>query len=118
MSASAYSLTIIVPADGFEVTAGEPVIGGAHGPDAHHFHCPRCKSWMFTRAEGFDAFVNLRPTMLSEHGWVEPFIEVWTAEKLPWATTPARHSYATVPDPAEFEPLMNAYAAEAARPGR
>lgn len=54
MSASAFSLTLTLPSDGFEVLEGKPTIGGLHGAEAHHFHCPRCKSWMFTRAEGFD----------------------------------------------------------------
>lgn len=116
MTASAYSLTISLPADGLEVVAGEPVIGGLHGPDSRHFHCPRCKSWMFTRAEGFDWFVNLRPSMLDEHGWFVPYVELWTREKLPWAATSARHSYETVPQIAEFEMLMKAHAAEGARP--
>ena len=116
MSASAYSLSLAVPAEGFEVTAGEPVPGGLHGPVSHHFHCPRCKSWMFTRVEGMDWFVNLRPSMLDDHCWFVPFVELWTAEKLPWAATGAAQGYETVPEMAEFEPLMKAYAAEGARP--
>ena len=40
---------------------------------------------MFTRADGMDWFVNLRPSMLDEHGWFAPFVETWTSEKLPWA---------------------------------
>jgi hypothetical protein len=116
MSASAFSLSLTLPSDGFEVTQGEPAIGGLHGPVSHHFHCPRCKSWMFTRAEGFDWFVNLRPSMLDEHRWFEPYVELWTREKLPWATTGARLGYETDPPMAEWEPLMKAYAAEGARP--
>jgi hypothetical protein len=116
MTASAYSLTITIPADGFEVTKGEPVIGGLHGPVSHHHHCPRCKSWLFTHAEGFDWFVNLRAPMLDDHLWFEPFIELFTDERLPWAATGARHSYAGSPEMAEFQKLMAAYAAEGARP--
>lgn len=116
MTGSAYSLTLSLPADGFEVIAGEPVEGGLHGPVSRHFHCPHCKSWMFTRAEGMDWFVNLRVTMLDDHGWFAPFVELWTSEKLPWAETGAPHSYETVPGMAEFERLMRAYAAEGARP--
>ena len=116
MSASAYSLTLTLPADGFEIIAGEPVIGGLHGPVSHHHHCARCKSWIFTRAEGFDWFVNLRPTMLDEHRWVDAYVELWTSEKLPWAVTGAAHSYETVPQMEEFEALMKAYAEEGARP--
>lgn len=116
MSASAYSLTLTLPADGFDIVAGEPVIGGLHGPEAHHFHCPRCKAWLFTRAEGMDWFVNLRPSTLDDHLWFEPYLELWTAEKLPWASTPARRSYETLPPMAEWDALMKDYAAEGARP--
>ena len=116
MSASAFSLTVTVPADGFEVIEGEPVPGGLKGPVSHHFHCPDCLSWMFTRAEGFDWFVNLRASMLDDHRWIEPFVELWTGEKLPWAATGARHFYPGVPEIPEWEKLMTAYAAEGARP--
>ena len=116
MSASAYSLTLTLPSDGFEVVKGEPEIGGLHGPVAHHFHCPHCKTWMFTRAEGMDWFVNLRASVLDDHGWFAPFVELWTCEKLPWAGTAALRSYAAAPDMAEWEPLMKAYQAEGTRP--
>ena len=116
MSASAYSLTLTVPADGFEVTKGEPVLGGLKEPVSHHYHCPDCLSWMFTRADGFDWFVNLRPSMLDAHGWFVPFVDVWTSEKLPWAETGAKHLYAGTPEMADWERLMQAYAAEGARP--
>jgi hypothetical protein len=116
MTAGAYSLTLTIPADGFEVTQGEPVIGGLRGPVSHHYHCPDCKSWLFTRAEGFDWFVNLRPSTLDDHLWFVPFVEVWTREKLPWASTPARHSYEADPSMEDWEMLMKAYAADGARP--
>ena len=48
MSSSAFSLTVLVPADGFEVTLGEPVIGGLHGPNRQYF-CPNCMSWLVDR---------------------------------------------------------------------
>ena len=83
MSASAFSLTLTLPADGFEVIAGEPVLGGLNR-DMHHF-CGRCMTWMFTRPLGMDWLVNLRPTMLDDHRWFEPFIEFFAGEKLPWA---------------------------------
>ena len=97
MSASAFSLTLTVPADGFEVTAGEPVIGGLHGPQAHHFHCPRCKSWMFTRAEGMDWFVNLRPSMLDEHGWFVPLRRILHRREAALGGDPGQHSFETRP---------------------
>ncbi|MER8744448.1 GFA family protein [Mesorhizobium sp. M1004] len=105
MSASAYSLSAAIPSDGFEIMQGEPVIGGLHGASRHYF-CPHCMSWMFTRPEGLDWFVNLRPTMLDEPGWFTPFIETWTSEKLPWVTTPAVHSYEALPAFEEYEGLV------------
>ena len=109
MSSSAYSLSAAIPAAGFEVTKGEPLIGGLHGASKHYF-CGHCMSWMFTRPEGIDWFVNLRPTMLDDPSWFTPFIETWTSEKLPWATTPAAHSYAALPAFDEYEGLVAEYA--------
>jgi len=115
MSSSAYSLTIMAPADGFEVTRGEPVIGGLHGPQAHHHFCPHCMSWVFTRAEGMDWFVNVRATMLDDPSWFEPFMETFVGEGLPWARTPARHSFPVLPEPEGWRDLMSAYAEAAAK---
>lgn len=109
MSASAFSLTVTVPSAGFEVMAGEPVIGGLHGPTRHYF-CPHCMSWMFTRPAGFDQFVNVRATMLDDHRDFTPFIEVWTREKLPWAVTPAVHSYRTQPAMEDYGALLAEFA--------
>lgn len=111
MSASAYSLTAIIPEDGFEVIAGEPVIGGLHGSDAQHHHCDWCKSWVFTRSPFAPGMVNVRPTMLDDASWFVPFAETYTSEGLPWAKTPAKHSYAQFPAMEEFGPLMAEYAA-------
>lgn len=116
MSASAFSLSLAIPAPGFEVVSGEPVVGGLHGEESHHFFCPHCKSWMFTRTEGMDYFVNLRATMLDRHEWVAPFAETWTDEKLPWATTPAKHSFGTLPAMDAFPAMIQAYAQDGARP--
>lgn len=115
MTASAFSLTVGVPSAGFEVTAGEPVIGGLHGPTRHYF-CPRCKSWMFTHPDGYDQFVNVRASVLDDHGWFVPFIEFWTQEKLPWASTPAVFSYTTEPAFEDFAKLLADFAQRGARP--
>jgi hypothetical protein len=114
MSASAFSLTAAVPNQGFEVTQGETVIGGLHG-DAQHNFCPHCMSWMFTRPAGMP-FVNLRPTMLDDHLDFRPFIESYTSERLPWAATPAVHSFEKFPPMEAYGGLMKAYGEWAAAP--
>jgi hypothetical protein len=114
MSASAFSLSLAIPTEGFEVTEGETMLGGL-AKDMHHF-CPDCMTWMFTRPVGLDWFVNLRPTMLDAHGWFVPYVETFTSEMLPWARTPARHSFETFPELSAYQPLVEAYAKEGARP--
>lgn len=109
MTASAFSLSAAIPSAGFEVTAGEPVIGGLHGPEVHHYFCPRCMSWMFTRAVGMDWFVNLRTPMLDGGVDLPPFLETFTSEKLPWATTPAEHSFPAFPPMETYQALTQAY---------
>jgi hypothetical protein len=112
MSASAFSLTAIFPAQAFRVVKGTPVKGGIQGPTLDHFFCPDCKTWMFTRVVGMSDIVNLRPTMFDTPQWSDPFIETMTRSKLPWATTPARHSFAEFPSQAEFPRLIAEFAAE------
>ncbi len=110
MTASAYSLSAAIPAEGFAVTQGEPVIGALHGAN-RHYYCPWCMSWMFTRGEGMDWFVNVRATMFDDPSGLAPFVEIWTREKLAWATTPAPHSYEDVPPMEAWETLAKDYAA-------
>lgn len=117
MTASAYSLSVAVPADGFEVVAGEPVIGGLHGASRHH-HCPHCKSWLFTRPEGLDWLVNVRASMLDDHAWYAPFVETCTREGFPWATTGAPHRFEGMPGDADMMPLVEAFAAHGPRPAQ
>ena len=110
MSGSAYSLSAAIPTEGFSVIEGTPVVAGAEPRIGHHF-CPDCMTWMFTRMPGFDFFVNVRPTMLSDTGWFTPFAETYTSEKLAWAETPAVHRYEKFPPVEDYEMLVNAYAA-------
>jgi hypothetical protein len=117
MSASAFSLTVTVPAKAFEVTAGEPVIGGLHGPNKHHF-CSFCKSWLFTIPEGplAQMFTNVRATMLDERRWFAPFVEVSRAEGLPWAHTGAVHSFPDIPPMEAYTALVAEFAEKGPRP--
>ena len=108
MSASAFSLSAAIPAAGFEVTRGEPVLGGLRNPELRHFFCPACMSWMFTRFQ--PEFVNVRATLFDDVSWFSPFIETWTRTKLPWVTTPASHSYAEFPPVEDYAMLAAEFA--------
>ena len=109
MTASAFSLSTFYPTSGFEVTVGEPVIGGLHGA-LRHFFCPYCMSWMFTRPPGMDDMVNVRSTLLDDARTYRPFIETYTSERLPWTRTPAVHSFERFPVPEQFPALLAEFA--------
>jgi len=113
MTASAFSLSAAIPFDGFAVTEGEPVRGGAQQVEGlEHFFCGYCMSWVFTRfPEVMGDFVNLRAALLDETGDIAPFVETCTAEKLSWAVTPAKHSYERFPEMEAFPGLMQEFAA-------
>jgi hypothetical protein len=96
------------------VTQGEPELDKGPSPNAHFF-CPVCKNWVFLRLDAL-GIVNVRPTMLDEHRWFRPFIEIFTSRKLPWATTSAVHSFETLPDPQAFRSLIEVFSREGARP--
>lgn len=108
MTASACSLSVAIPADGFAVTAGDPVLGGLHG-EAQHFHCGWCMSWLWSRLPGLDWFVNVRATMLDDAGWYVPFVETCTAEALPWALVGAPRQYRAFPPMEDMPAVLAEY---------
>ena len=109
MTASAFSLSALYPTESFEVTSGKPAIGGLHGAQRHLF-CPHCMSWLFSRPEGLDQFVVVRATMFDDVESEPPFIETYTSEKLPWATTQAAHSFEKFPPREQLPNLLAAFA--------
>lgn len=110
MSSSAFSLTVMAPEDGFEVTAGETVIGGMHAPELQHHFCPHCMSWLFTRPRGF-GFVNVRSPMLEGAADFAPFMETFTEAKMPFAETGAARSFEQFPPHEAFGELLAEFAA-------
>ncbi|ANI77602.1 MULTISPECIES: GFA family protein [Sphingobium] len=115
MTGSAFSTTLVMPLSGFELIAGDTVIGGLHGEHVHHHHCDWCKSWVFTRPASDLGFVNVRATLLDDASWFAPWMETQTAEKLPWATTGARVSFDRFPAMEEYEGLIARYRSERAQ---
>lgn len=53
--------------------------------------------------------------MFDEVSWFVPFIESYTSEKLPWATTPARHSFEKFPAMKDYAGLVAEYAKQVSR---
>ena len=99
MTGSAFSTSVMVPVDGFEVISGNPVVGGLKGPGIHHMHCADCLSWVFTTFGEGVPIVNVRATMLDDTSWYAPFVESWASEKQPWAETGTKYSFDEFPPP-------------------
>jgi hypothetical protein len=109
MTGGAFSLSSFYPEDRFAVTSGETIRGGLKiGPD--HEFCPSCMSWMFTRAEQIDGFVNVRSTMFDDAARHRPFVEMFMSEAIPGASSGAAHSYEAFPQDHEFPQLIASYA--------
>jgi len=115
MSASAFSLSLMIPAAGFRLTKGETTPGGLQDTLDHRF-CVFCKTWMLTAFNRAEPYVNLRPTMLDDHHWFEPFVESCTADKLSWAKTGAPNGFEGFPPPQDRLALIAAFAEHGARP--
>ena len=96
---------------GVDMVGVDVVRGGEQeNDDQHHRHCTFCKSWLFTEVAPQLGFVNVRTTMLDDPSGLEPFVETQTAEKLPWATTPAVHSFERFPEMEKYVSLVEEYA--------
>jgi hypothetical protein len=114
LTSGPYSLSLLIPETGFSVTQGEPVLGGLHAEN-QQLYCPDCKNWLFTRPAGLP-FVNFRPAMLDDAGWVRPILETMTRERLAFAETGAEFSFEGFPAPDDFGPIVSAFADHGARP--
>ena len=109
LTASAFGLAALYPVGSLDIIDGQPVIGALHGAD-RQFFCPYCMSWLYTFPDGLD-FIAVRATMLDNARSFRPFMEVHTGEKLPWANTPAIHSFETLPPPEELSRLVAEFTA-------
>lgn len=110
MSSSAFSLTAMVPPDGFEVVSGSTVVGGAHSSELEHHGCARCLTWIYTKVSGAP-FVNVRPTLFNNTEWFAPFMETMTSEQLPWVKPMSEHRFERFPPMESLGRLLAEYAA-------
>lgn len=116
LTSGPYSLTLMLPASGFDVLEGETELGGLHRAESAHHFCAYCKNWLYTDGFVGGQFVNFRPAMLEDASWVVPYVESWTSEKLPRVSSGAKVSFEGFPPMEQYQPLMEAYAREGSRP--
>lgn len=110
MTSSAFSSSVAIPVEGFEVIQGKTALGGMKQDDLPHHFCPDCMTWMFTRPAQLDFMVNVRATLCDDTSWYAPFVETFTSEKMSWVETGAPHAFTEFPGEADMGPLIEAYA--------
>ena len=110
LCASAYSLTTMFPSGAFSCT-GELIKGGLGSSGRAHYFCKSCLSFVYSQIVGADQRINLRTSTLHRAAAFEPFVELMTDEKMPWAHIPAVHSFSRYPESLdELQGLMDDYA--------
>jgi len=120
MTASAFSLGLVVPREGFAVEVGaEPraiVKQGTSGATSTRHVCPVCATWTHTETTGSPEVTVVRPSSLDDRAWVRPVAQIWTRSAHPWALMPLPFSFdREFDDPA---PIAQVFAASDIRPGK
>ena len=89
---------------GFELLAGEPVVG-LHDPARRRHFCGWRISWIFARVAAREGFVTLRSAMFEGGEALRPYMETCASETLAFAQTGAAESF---PEARDFGRFMAA----------
>ena len=108
---SAFSMSMVIPSDGFQITQGAPkrterrLAGGGKSVSCV---CPSCCSRIHTQREGRST-VNVRAGTLDDTSKIRPVAQIWTGSAQPWALVDGILSYAD--QPTDQAPLFDAWRA-------
>ena len=109
LSSSAFSVTMILSRDAFELTDGElrewrrPTDAGGV---AVCWFCPDCGNRIFHENPEMPEIVRLKPGTLDDTSVLEPAVHVWTCREQPWL-----ERYAALPKIDRQPDLKTAFAA-------
>lgn len=90
-SGSAFSMSLVVPREGFRFSQGEPkvyVTKADSGADKECLFCADCGIRIANRLSSMPATINVKPGTLDERDWLRPVVAVWTSSKQPWSPLP------------------------------
>jgi hypothetical protein len=91
LTSSAFSMAIVVPAEAFRLTAGEPRViqrTADSGRVTNFWFCPNCSSWIFAGPRPDSTVRNVRAGTLDDTSWLRPTVHFWTLRKQPWVVLP------------------------------
>lgn len=106
LSASAFSLTMIIAADSLSIVSGKLAafermadLGGS----VRCYFCPTCGNRVYHESPQHTGFLRLKPGGLDDTSQITPQSHVWTSRAQPWFSFPdGVPVYETQPDLKEF----------------
>ena len=111
---SAFSMSVVLPADGLQIVAGELLRTERRLPSGARnvsWLCPACYSRIYTQREGIQTIVQ-RAGTLDDTSQIRPVAQFWTSSAQSWALIKDDVlSYAE--QPADYAPLLAAWQAVA-----
>jgi hypothetical protein len=91
MTASAFSMGLAVPRDGFALRQGAPRGLGKtadSGATSTRYVCPACGIWTHTATDSSPEVVVVRPSSLDRHRWFRPVGQIFLRSAHRWAVMP------------------------------
>jgi hypothetical protein len=111
---SAFSMSLVMPADGFHFDEGEPVRSERvlhDGQKNYSISCSACYSRLYTQRtqRNISATLNLRAGTLDDTSRIRPVAQMWTSSAQPWAVQQDILSYSE--QPTDYTPWLDAWKA-------
>jgi hypothetical protein len=110
---SAFSMSIVCPADGLQLEKGEPVKTEralANGSKNYAYVCAKCHSRLYTQRDG-SPMINLRTGTLDDTSHIRPVAQIWTSSAQAWAVVNVDDILTYSGQPADFGALVSAWKA-------
>jgi hypothetical protein len=109
---SAFSMSVVLPADGLQIVAGELLRTERRLPSGARnvsWVCPVCYSRIYTQREDAPT-INLRVGTLDDTSQIRPVAQFWTSSAQPWALI-KDDVLSYEEQPADYAPLLAAWQA-------
>lgn len=106
LSASAFSLTMLITEESFELTSGRLKVferPAEHGGSALCYFCPTCGNRVYHENPQLPGYYRLKPGGLDDTSMILPQAHLWTSRAQPWYEFPDDIPvYQTQPNLKEF----------------
>lgn len=112
-SGTAFSMSIVCPADGFHLEKGEPARTErilANGLKNYSYVCSACHSRLYLQRSG-SRTINLRAGTLDDTSHIRPVAQFWTSSAQPWAIVKGAGILSYAEQPVDVSAVLAAWKA-------